>query len=542
MVDPKSRAWEGTDWQDDTASLQAGLKDAVEDDERYGEYLYFHPTLRRFIWGEQAEGQEVRTLRRWRRTQRPGKFLDVLLAQGQECPQQLVDDAPATGTAPGTLKNPPFQLRLKVKDLALYAVGQEPDLVILALHWSLDTQTKPSLAQLQDMLDCVRRTHMGYFPGESRSAVLHASGGRVPLAACWSNDDSQPTALQVDMAQLAQQKRAAFADIKARKTPLLPHWQSLLGAALANGTEQIEDERMPYMAYVRVADPTLISRADWVRLALADYRGAQNVLPYSQAFLADFEQKHCYDRFYDPSALYKTSRILNAGYAFTMVGAEEDAFFKFVAKRHFSGHYAWMGLLLQYNKAALLNFSRRLALASVMLVDGEKANDADYGGEIRNIQRELLAFTHRHWFDGFTNQIQGQEVGQQWSGLLGLPSLYAAVKNEAEMAYQLVLAEEARQQTILVKRLTVWGLLLAFIGLALALGGGAFPVDKPFSLWLEVEEGKGVCWDCVVDDQRLKHVLWAYVPFGVVVTAFAVWWSSVKVRAIARRRSKGGNS
>jgi hypothetical protein len=54
---------------------------------------------------------------------------------------------------------------------------------------------------------------------------------------------------------------------------------------------------MPLMAYLALDDVTALGRADHVRLSLAAAPGED--LPMSAGFLADFEAKHCYDRFWE---------------------------------------------------------------------------------------------------------------------------------------------------------------------------------------------------------------------------------------------------
>ena len=288
-----------------------------------------------------------------------------------------------------------------------------------------------------------------------------------------------------------------------------------------------------YMAYVVVDDPTRISRGDWVRLASADYRGKSGELPYGKAMLRTFEQSHCYDRFFDPKAGL-TTRYLNTGYAFAMIGANIPVFTGDLLV-HFRRHYASIGLLAQFNKAALLLFSNRLSEAI------EKRNDGDgsvYRTLIRNIQGELLEFTHRYWFDGVSNQLQAGELQAMWFKHLRLHELYAAVMTEARAAHDYVSAEEQRLQTLEEQRqsaeqrlqtdqindLTKGALYVAVLGLILAAMGAGLPIDKPLSLIIEVstKASCGVWADgCTADGWRIASG--AVATLGAVVVGYQLW-------------------
>ena len=76
--------------------------------------------------------------------------------------------------------------------------------------------------------------------------------------------------------------------------PLVPDHSELEGALRYR---QIEYYRMPLMAYLAVDDPRALARSDFIRLGLVTGAGDAD-LPYGEQHLADFEQRHCYDRFW----------------------------------------------------------------------------------------------------------------------------------------------------------------------------------------------------------------------------------------------------
>ena len=386
------------------------------------------------------------------------------------------------------------------------------------LHASARRPGQPdlSLAEVMDTLDFLRRTHPGYFPQahpeNKLGPALHLAGGRYPLAAEVRPAGHALVPLTVDPLALAKQKQALLATVSQREqgeqggyaTPLGEPWRTLLGP-VARWTVQLEDERMPYMAYVAVSAPHQISRSDWVRLAGADYRGDSAHAPYGARFLRDFEREHFYDRYFCTEQTWTSTRFLNTGYAFTMVGASggESDFFSSEGLLHFRRIYSCVGLLAHFNKAALLLFSNRLSEAiNLRTVDDGKL----YRDQVVEIQGDLLEFTHRYWFDGASNQLQAGELQAYWFKHLRLQALYDGVMAEARAAHEFVIGAEERLQTRAIGRLTKGGLVVAMFGLLLAAMGAGFPFDKAFAVYNDKYEATA-CWlwwepDCMVNRPR----------------------------------------
>ena len=77
---------------------------------------------------------------------------------------------------------------------------------------------------------------------------------------------------------------------------------------------------MPVMAYLAVEDPRSLSRDDFVRLGLVTAPGIDQPLPYSGRHVADFEERYCYDRFWDDRPGGPSTRYLCCGHALVVVG------------------------------------------------------------------------------------------------------------------------------------------------------------------------------------------------------------------------------
>ena len=509
----------------------------------YAHYLYFHPFIRRFLFDPRQADQRPPLILWQLRDPQQFACLDVVLPEGQ--------DAKNGGV---------YALRFRVERCLLYEFSLGLVLLELELVWqesrhpSDGTAPRPplSLAEVMDTLDFMRRTHPGYFPWAPVDGPPHRrldlAGGRFPLAVRWAEQKQSMAAPELNsgddgagqldlLCDLCKRRTALLDQVlkplgAQRNTPLGDPWASLLGP-VGEHCEQIEDERMPYMAYVVVDDPARISRGDWVRLASADYRGASGNLPYGQAMLRTFEQSHCYDRFFDPKAGL-TTRYLNTGYAFAMVGADAPPFTGDLLV-HFRRHYASIGLLAQFNKAALLLFSNRLSEA---IEERNQGDGSKYRSLVRIIQGELLEFTHRYWFDGVSNQLQAGELQAMWFKHLRLHELYAAVMAEARAAHDYVIAEEQRLQTLEEQRqsagqrlqtdqindLTKGALYVAVLGLILAAMGAGLPIDKPLSLVIELStKASCVVWadGCTVDGWRTASG--AVVTVGAVVVGYQLW-------------------
>jgi hypothetical protein len=509
--------------------LSAANISAVRPEHRAGEwdyatYLYFHPYIRRFLFDRPSSAtsatgsQSARSvpLSVWHLTKGDDhRFIDVLVPIGQYVG---LKDGPETA----------YAMRFHVERCLLYQFSVGVIMLEVELAWSMTMPTTGcnapppalNLSQVMDVLDFLRRTHPGFFPGldpdNLLSTDLNLAGGRYPLEVQVKAEREAPVPLSFDSSAAGNRKQKLIDGVENRRgtgfeTPLQEPWRTLLGP-VAELTVQLEDERMPYMAYIAVKDPHQISRGDWVRLASADYRGNSVNAPYGAAFLQDFEHQVCYDRYFCRHLGWANTRYLNTGYAFTMVGqsgGDKGNFFSQDALQHFRRHYACMGLLAQFNKAALLLFSNRLATAIDLLQEDQ--GSSKYRARVQAIQGDLLEFTHRHWFDGVSNQVQSTEMQALWFKQLRLQALYDGVMAESRAAYDFVNAEEQRLQTVAqqnqaaaVHRLTEAAIWVAAFGLFLAALGAGFPIDKPL---LVVPEDARKTW-CFIFMPDCELVPW----------------------------------
>lgn len=393
----------------------------------YQEYVYFHPFVRDFLFGKDGKSKEIRLFR---------------------CPDYVGLDAAFDLDADGFA----VQFRVERANMYLFDAG----IAVLALEIVNDGGITVAcrhefmlLKHAQIVQERLRRAYPPFwFPG--------GQAGLVAKSARWRRKDGQCSPEHAPLSQ------ADMIDptVKSGEPPLAGHWAALLKPLLSPDgihIRQVVDERIPQMLYLRVDDPAAIARGDWVRLAMCDEAG-DLPLPYAEDFLADFEQRHCYDRHWikDEDGVLNVgaaSRYLFSGYGFVAVGGESNWFFKNILPTHVRRHYFQLALLAQFEHAALLAESKRLA-------DAEGAKDVEKALE------RVLDFTQKYWFVNVSNQLQAREMYALWRAHLNTKELYDQVREEARAAAEYQESLEDRRASEATTRLTVAALLVAIPSLA----------------------------------------------------------------------------
>jgi len=317
-------------------------------------------------------------------------------------------------------------------------------LLVVEVHSALPL----SLRLVEEFLDCFRRAYPPYW--ESDKNKPFSPTGHCPHKVKWLGTDGVSVLAASDY-----QKAKKFIGFAARHKAARParHWQHLLlplkpwQPGLPQGTfayRQIEDERMPFMAYLAVDDPGRLRRGDFVRLCFGDGGGHSLTLPYAHGFLENFEKDYCYDRYWDIQKAYcedpadrdstwMTTRYLCCGYGFVMIGRDDEKDERPIYTdrqngllSHFRRHYFQMGLVAHFHRAALLLFSDRLSKA----VTSESLHE-----NITAVLEKLLRFTHCYWFREVSNQVQPRELFALWTRHLDTQALFEQVKQEAQDAH-----------------------------------------------------------------------------------------------------------
>jgi len=292
--------------------------------------------------------------------------------------------------------------------------------------------------------------------------------------------------------------------VRAHRTPrIASHWQYLMHPLApeheqaTDGREPIrfrplEHQRLPVFGCLAVDHPLAISREDWMRLALVAPSGPGGVAPFAPGFLADFEARYCYDRFWEPAGGHNqiATRILCSGQAFIMVGDAADPRYADPATGitcQFRRQYFLLGLIAHFHRAALLIFRDRLVTAISGLTDYAPETVKRFKRAVRLTHENFLRFGHRYWFQEVSNQAPAHDLFAMWGRHLELNGLFAEVRREVLDMIDYLDSDSFRRQANTVVRLTVvtfFGLIgsltVGFIGAGLVSVSGRGALEKVF--------------------------------------------------------------
>jgi len=250
------------------------------------------------------------------------------------------------------------------------------------------------------------------------------------------------------------------------------HWEYLLAPMTLNQRvlmapvryRQLEFHRMPTMAWLAVDDPRALTRADYMRLAFASAPGAPTDTPYAAGFLSDFEQRYCYDRFYDPlrGDGWTNTRVLCSGQSFVAVGPAGRSLFVdaergFLAQ--FRHQYFLLGLIAHFHRAAILMLSDRLVVTVSRLDMENNASVSQFRHDIRQTLETFLRFTHRYYFSEISDQLPMRDLFRMWVGHLGADRLFAELRHELGDMSSYLETDLLRRQAKTILQLTVTTLL-----------------------------------------------------------------------------------
>jgi hypothetical protein len=398
----------------------------------YSEFVTFLPTVQRFLYGEgphdavhsKPTESSIRVFRR-----RDIAKLRLSLHQGAA----------------------PVELDIAHVDLMFF---YDVDVVMLCVEvfgrdLPLDT--------VQEVLFRFGRAYPPYWGSENRGATC-------PLRTEWV-DASGGVLATSDF-----DNRSKYLEFVCKhRAPLIAqHWAFAIHPLVLHTSDeagrlryrQLEYYRMPLMAYLAVDDLSQVTRPDFVRLALVTGPGNAN-LPFSSHYLARFERRFCYDRYYqrdDCGVNPDATRTLTCGHDFVTVGNEGSPFFVdaeagFLAQ--FRHQYFLLFLIAHLHKASLLMLSNRMAWAIQDLDISDVASVRTFKRIIRQAHEIFLRFTHRYWFHEISIQVQAREIFAMIASHLGNDELYNEVRVEMMDMSQYLDSDNVRRQANVVVRLTV---------------------------------------------------------------------------------------
>ena len=486
--------------------------DATRFHERhYNEFVAFLPYVQRFLYGEgRVAGPSAADAGPLDSPMRVFRRTDVQAARVVCRP----------GDAP---------IRLDVVHVDLYFF-YDVDVVMLNVEVRADDL---SLAQAQEVL---------YRFGRGYPGGWDATGLALPSLASVEWLDA---AGRVMARSDAQDRDAFLAHVSRHRAPRIAgHWAFLLEPLVPDhsaldGTlryRQIEYYRMPLMGYLALDDPRALTRADFVRLGLVTGAGDAS-LPYADPTLADFEARHCYDRFWTDRGAAPNTRYLCSGHSLVVVGDARSAFYACPDRgvlAQFRHQHFLLFLIAHFQKATLLMFSDRLVEALKRLDVNEPASIKRFKRAIRASFEGFLRFTHRYWFHEISEQAHVRALSRLCATHLGLDALYAEVKERIEDMGGYLDADSLRRQANTVVRLTVVTILgligtvtTGFLGMnllaeadapplrKLAIFGGVFVVTAALTVYTVVKSKRLSDFLDVLSDDRLTP--WMKVrAFGAI--------------------------
>jgi hypothetical protein len=328
------------------------------------------------------------------------------------------------------------------------------DIVILALEICGENLT---LERAQDMLFRFGRAYPRFWDGNGQA-------GHCLRRVEWLAADGRA------LATSDYEKREKYLSFVCRhRAPCIAsHWEFLLQPLVPHHSDepgtlryrQLEYHRMPLMCYLAIDKLQELTRADYVRLALVAAPGDSNTLPYAGAYLQDFEQRYCYDRFRESrgSSNWTDTRLMCCGHAFVMVGNSRDTYFTDAETgllSQFRHQYFLLGLIAHMHKAALLMLSDRLVAAVNRLDIRDVESIKRFKRDIRQTLEIFLRFTHRYWFHEVSIQVQARDLFHLWRSHLGTEELYTEVRQEVQDMSDYLNSDGFRRQADTVVRLTV---------------------------------------------------------------------------------------
>lgn len=273
-----------------------------------------------------------------------------------------------------------------------------------------------------------------------------------------------------------EQRDKFLTSVCRRQVPTIAsHWKYLLAPLSREGEAPltyglVEHNWIPLMAYLAMADPHSLTAHDHARLGLVLPPGDPASAPYAAAFLGDFNQRYCYDRFHDPRRGdgWIDTRIMCCGHAFVMVAdARQDVVTD--AERgllaQFRHTFFLLGLIAHLHRAALLVLSDRLARTIGRLDTTRPRSVEDFHANIRHALEIFLRFSHRYWFYEVSNQAVARDLFRLWSDHLATTRLYNDVREELRDMSEYLDSDLLRRSSATIVRLTVVA-ILSLIGTA----------------------------------------------------------------------------
>lgn len=399
---------------------------------RYHEFVTFMPFAQRFLYGEGKHGRES------------GSY--------GESPIHIFSRSDVNQVRI-TLNHEQAPIVLRVAHIELYFF-YDIDVAFLVLEV---TGKNIQLNHAMEILYRLGRTYPNYWEE-------NGDAGHCAKSIEWL--DKQGNVLSCSD---YQDKTRYLAFVKDNHIPCVSlHWEFLVRPLVQHYSSQqgqiryreIEYQRMPLMAYLAFEDVSKLTRGDLIRLGLVTQPWDSKTLPFTEAFLSDFEQRYCYDRYWDNDKRdpWSTTRIMCTGQNLIVVGSQQHHVYtndKTGIKGNYQSQYFLLFLIAHFQKAALLMLSDRMVQAINRLnIENEDSTKA-FRQSIHNVMGIFLRFTHRYWFESVSDQAVARDVFSMMHQQLNTPDLFKKTRSRIMDMAEYLEGEEIKRQSDTVVRLTV---------------------------------------------------------------------------------------
>lgn len=394
----------------------------------YNEFVAFLPFAQRMLYGE-------------------GKGCGKLAAESPIRVFRRCDIAGLRVTRPGGAVR-----ELKVAHLDLYFF-YDVDVAILAVELSAD-ELPFELAH--EILFRLGRSYPTYWTREGQ-------GGN-----CFAKVEWLDAAGQVLAASDYERRDKYLAYVcKHRAACISSHWEFVLRPLVLHHSDQpgqiryrlVEFHRMPLCAFLTLDDPRVLTRADFLRLAVVAPPGPSDQLPVPERMAWQYERQYFFDRFWEtPSASLSRTRALCSGEAFVMVGSAGEGAYAGggpALRELFRHQYFLVFLIAHLHNAALLMLSDRLLVALNQMEIDQPDTVRLFKRDIRQIKEVFLRFSHRYWHHDLSDQVLAKSLYRMCQEHLGTDQLFEEVGEEIEEMNDYLDSDSIRRQANMVIRLTV---------------------------------------------------------------------------------------
>ncbi|MEK7995061.1 MAG: hypothetical protein AAB403_14745 [Planctomycetota bacterium] len=406
-------------------------KEGINDGYAWGEFAYFYPFFRRFLYGDSREGRGGAEFALYRLS--PGKAEWIVVGEKD------------------------WKESFQIKQVWLYIM--ENDTAILKVDLAVP---KPiSWDSALNATSELRKTYYSHWYQDPGDGTWKGGGARsgIYLKAGESPTDAKPSP--------EDRQEEMKESLSHRQPRLLPHWADLLqpmilGPAGENsvGFEVLGDNRMAVMAFAGTESPETLSEHEWFALSQADGAGFN---PCAAGFRDAELAKVCYDRWWDPQYAdpeQQKQRYITGPMTFaTVVKARSaaDPYWLASNREKWRRQYFQLFFLTHYQRAALLILQHQIAETADLLQSGKRGVLLE---KIRATQQEMARFSSRCWFADVTPQIQGQELYLGLKSQLSLDQLYKEVMDDKGLLADWVMSEfRQRLESIVIPAAIILGLL-----------------------------------------------------------------------------------